>query len=241
MESVPLPRAKDGFATVIDLGCGEGALAKAITGAKPRPKIKVHSYDLHAPNELVTVADIANLPLRDGSVDVAIFCLALMGTNWLKMVEEAARVVKYGGEVWIAEIKSRFARTKTGQKEDGPSKEPKKGKGKKKEKNIKDDTNPADAFVEEQEGNVDQNRWAAGEQSFVEALARRGLRLKSRNGSNKMFVLLDFEKVGTRCSQGFQIPPKPDMHGRISKKFHTEDEQETDEKSILQPCLYKIR
>ncbi|KAK6529016.1 25S rRNA (adenine645-N1)-methyltransferase [Orbilia ellipsospora] len=242
MESVPLPRAKDGFTTVIDLGCGEAALAKAITSAKPRPKIKVNSYDLHAPNALITVADIANLPLRDGSVDVAIFCLALMGTNWLNMVEEAVRVVRYGGEVWIAEIKSRFARTKIGQQEEAINKEGKKGRGKKNvAKNPKDDTNPADAFVEEQDGNLDQNRWAAGEQSFIEALARRGLRLKNRNGSNKMFVLLDFEKVGTKGRQGFQIPPKPDIHGRISKKFHSNDEPEADEKSILQPCLYKTR
>src|SRR6202012_5598069 len=35
MESIPLPRAKDGFTTIIDLGCGEAALAKAITSAKP--------------------------------------------------------------------------------------------------------------------------------------------------------------------------------------------------------------
>ncbi|KAF3906464.1 hypothetical protein ABW20_dc0106121 [Dactylellina cionopaga] len=241
MESLPLPRAKDGYATVIDLGCGEAALAKAITSAKPRPKIKVQSYDLHAPNPLVTVADIANLPLRDGSVDVAIFCLALMGTNWITMVEEAVRVLRNGGELWIAEIKSRFARTKTGKKDDDSGKEGKKGKGKKNAgRPIKDDTNPADAFIEEQDESLDQNRWAAGEQNFIEALGKRGLRLKNRNGSNKMFVLLDFEKIG-KGGQYFQIPPKPDMHGRISKKFHTRDEPEVDEVSILQPCLYKIR
>ncbi|KAK6529664.1 25S rRNA (adenine645-N1)-methyltransferase [Arthrobotrys megalospora] len=239
-DSFPLPRAKDGYTTVIDLGCGEAALAKAITSAKPRPKIKVNSYDLHAPNPLVTVADIANLPLPDGSVDIAIFCLALMGTNWPKMIEEAVRVLRNGGEVWIAEIKSRFARTKVGQKED--PKEQKKGKGKKNTvKNAKDDTNPVEAFVEEQDGNQDQNRWAAGEQDFIDALARRGLRLKNRNGSNKMFVLLDFEKAGGRGGQMFQIPPKPDMHGRISKKFYTNGEPEVEEGSILQPCLYKIR
>ncbi|KAK6510794.1 25S rRNA (adenine645-N1)-methyltransferase [Arthrobotrys conoides] len=240
MDSYPLPRGKDGYSTVIDLGCGEAALAKAITGAKPRPKIKVNSYDLHAPNPLVTVADIANLPLPNGSVDVAIFCLALMGTNWPKMIEEAIRVLRNGGEVWIAEIKSRFARTKTGQKEE--PKEQKKGKGKKNAtKDLKDNTNPVEAFVEEQDDNQDQNRWAAGEQDFIDALARRGLRLKNRNGSNKMFVLLDFEKAGGKGGQMFQIPPKPDMHGRISKKFHTNDGPEVEEATILQPCFYKIR
>ncbi|KAJ6262424.1 hypothetical protein Dda_3232 [Drechslerella dactyloides] len=252
LESLPLPRARDGFTTVIDLGCGEAALAKAITSAKPRPKIKVHSYDLHAPNPLVTVADIAHLPLQGNSVDVAIFCLALMGTNWPVMIEEAVRVLRNGGEVWIAEIKSRFARSKVGQKDSGDSatagKEGnRRSKGKKKNSaskagQEKDDTNPADAFVEERDDNVDQNRWAAGEQSFIEALGRRGLRLKSRNGANKMFVLLDFEKVGGgKGGHAFQIPPKPDMHGRVSRKFHSDDELEVDESSILQPCLYKIR
>ncbi|KAF3942044.1 hypothetical protein ABW19_dt0201518 [Dactylella cylindrospora] len=242
MESTPLPRSRDGFTTVIDLGCGEAALAKAITSAKPRPKIKIHSYDLHSPNPLVTVADIANLPLEDNSVDVAVFCLALMGTNWPKMIEEAVRVLRFGGEVWIAEIKSRFARTKADRKEGDAGKVGKKGKGKKNSsRSIEDDSNPADAFVEERDDGADQNRWATGEQNFIEALGRRGLRLKNRNGSNKMFVLLDFEKVGRKAGSAFQIPPKPDMHGRISKKFHTEETAEVDEGTILQPCLYKIR
>ncbi|KAK6340750.1 25S rRNA (adenine645-N1)-methyltransferase [Orbilia brochopaga] len=252
--SLPLPRARDGFTTVIDLGCGEAALAKAITSAKPRPKIKVHSYDLHSPNPLVTVADIAHLPLPDNSVDVAIFCLALMGTNWPAMIEEAVRVLRNGGEVWIAEIKSRFARTKTGLKDGGDSttagkegsrrnssKGGRKSKGGKEKEKDRDDTDPADAFVEERDGSADQNRWAAGEQSFIEALGRRGLRLKNRNGSNKMFVSLDFEKVGAKDGHAFQIPPKPDMHGRVSRKFHSDDDVEVDESSILQPCLYKIR
>ncbi|KAF3919295.1 hypothetical protein ABW21_db0200312 [Orbilia brochopaga] len=250
LESIPLPRARDGFTTVIDLGCGEAALAKAITSAKPRPKIKVNSYDLHSPNPLVTVADIAHLPLPDNSVDVAIFCLALMGTNWPVMIEEAVRVLRNGGEVWIAEIKSRFARTKTGMKDGGDTTNAgkeghrrtkgKKAKNGSREKD-RDDIDPADAFVEERDGSADQNRWAAGEQSFIEALGRRGLRLKARNGANKMFVLLDFEKATGKGGHMFQIPPKPDMHGRVSKKFHSNDEEEIDESSILQPCLYKIR
>ncbi|KAK1826020.1 methyltransferase-domain-containing protein [Podospora conica] len=58
---------------------------------------------------LITRPDIANLPLADGSVGVAVFCLALVGTNWLCCIEEAYRVLRWKGELWIAEIKSRFA------------------------------------------------------------------------------------------------------------------------------------
>ena len=107
----PLPRT-NGICTIADLGCGDAKLARSIQALSPkdqkRLKVKVLSYDLHSPHSLVTVADIAHLPLPDGSVDLAIFCLALMGTNWIKFIEEAYRVLRWKGELWIAEIKSRF-------------------------------------------------------------------------------------------------------------------------------------
>ena len=54
------------------------------------------------------------MPLRDesygqrtadaGSVDVAVFCLALMGTDYPSFLLEAARVLKPHGIIWIAEV-----------------------------------------------------------------------------------------------------------------------------------------
>lgn len=38
------------------------------------------------------------------SVDVAVFCLALMGTDYPSFLEEAARVLKPHGIIWIAEV-----------------------------------------------------------------------------------------------------------------------------------------
>ena len=42
------------------------------------------------------------------SVDVAIFCLALMGLDYSSYLVEAMRVLKKGGRLWIAEVRSRF-------------------------------------------------------------------------------------------------------------------------------------
>ena len=37
----------------------------------------------------VTACNLAHVPLPNASLDVAVFCLALMGTDWIKFVEEA--------------------------------------------------------------------------------------------------------------------------------------------------------
>lgn len=47
-------------------------------------------------------------PLESSSVDVAVFCLSLMGTDYGSFLEEAHRVLSPGGSLLIAEVKSRF-------------------------------------------------------------------------------------------------------------------------------------
>ena len=42
-------------------------------------------------------------------MDVAVFCLALMGTDYPAFLEEARRVLKPSGTLWIAEVRSRFS------------------------------------------------------------------------------------------------------------------------------------
>ncbi|XP_076591444.1 uncharacterized protein rrp8 [Chaetodon auriga] len=86
---------------VADFGCGDCKIARSV-------KNKVHSFDLAAACELVTVCDMANVPLRDASVDIAVFCLSLMGTNLADFLTEANRVLKMGGVLKIAEVASRF-------------------------------------------------------------------------------------------------------------------------------------
>ncbi|XP_070685974.1 ribosomal RNA-processing protein 8 [Pempheris klunzingeri] len=86
---------------VADFGCGDCKIARSV-------KNKVHSFDLASTCDLVTVCDMANVPLRDDSVDIAVFCLSLMGTNLADFLAEANRVLKMRGVLKIAEVASRF-------------------------------------------------------------------------------------------------------------------------------------
>jgi len=89
-------------AVVADFGCGEARLAQSVHRAT------VHSFDLVAANDKVVACDMANVPLESCSVDVAVFCLALMGTNTRDFIFEASRVLRVGGTLKIAELESRF-------------------------------------------------------------------------------------------------------------------------------------
>lgn len=61
----------------------------------------------------MSLSPISKRSLADESVNVVVFCLALMGTNFLDFVKEAIRILKPNGEIWIAEIKSRFSENNT--------------------------------------------------------------------------------------------------------------------------------
>ena len=93
--------ANSAKATVVaDFGCGDAELAKRLLKATRRQGVvpfSVHSFDLIAKSDLVTACDMANVPLEDKTVDVAIFCLALMGTNVADFLVEAHRVLKDNG------------------------------------------------------------------------------------------------------------------------------------------------
>lgn len=56
----------------------------------------MHSFDFIAANDHVIACDMAHVPLKSGSVDVAVFCLSLMGTNLRDYFLEANRVLKVG-------------------------------------------------------------------------------------------------------------------------------------------------
>ncbi|KAL0030942.1 hypothetical protein WJX79_003108 [Trebouxia sp. C0005] len=81
-----------------DFGCGDAQLARSVPQT-------VHSFDLVATAPGVTACNMADTPLEDSSVDAAVFCLALMGTDYGSFLTEACRVLRMGGLLWIAELK----------------------------------------------------------------------------------------------------------------------------------------
>eukprot|EP00898_Chlorokybus_atmophyticus_P006790 jgi/Chlat1/7111/Chrsp57S06738 len=84
-----------------DFGCGEAKLAASAPN-------KVYSMDLVAYNPAVTACNIADTPLQPSAVDVAVFCLSLMGTDYGTFLQEAHRVLKPRGWLLVAEVRSRF-------------------------------------------------------------------------------------------------------------------------------------
>ncbi|RYP73714.1 hypothetical protein DL771_003427 [Monosporascus sp. 5C6A] len=226
----PLPRTGR-TCTIADLGCGDAKLAAALRPSRRQLRVEVLSYDLHGAAPHVTRADIANLPLADGAVDVAVFCLALMGTNWLDFIEEAYRVLRWRGELWVAEIKSRFSGTAAkknsgggggGGKKGGPvghsvgnrrkaaaAMTGKKG-GKGKSVNGGDDddgaNNEADLAVEVD--GAEDRRQETDVSGFVEALRRRGFVLQGEpDMRNRMFVKMRFAKAASATVGKCAVPP----------------------------------
>lgn len=95
-------RSKPNDWIVADLGCGDAELCRA----SPTKTVKNFDLSQNASNNVV-VCNIAHLPLEDFSVDACVFCLSLMGTDYGAFLSEAARVLRPGGCLWIAEVTSR--------------------------------------------------------------------------------------------------------------------------------------
>ncbi|TNY24823.1 ribosomal RNA-processing protein 8 [Rhodotorula diobovata] len=120
-------------ALIADFGCGDAALARTLCPSTspaaatlpPMPslkvpakvvaqkQLKVASFDLLSQSSFVVEAECSSVPLPGGTaggeiVDAVVCCLSLMGTDWIRMVREAKRVLKDGGVLKIAEVTSRF-------------------------------------------------------------------------------------------------------------------------------------
>lgn len=87
---------------IADLGCGEAFIAQKLKNRK------IYSFDLVKINEYITECDIKNVPLEKDSVDVGVFCLSLMGINFVEFIKEAKRIIKSNGLLYVAEILSRI-------------------------------------------------------------------------------------------------------------------------------------
>ncbi len=85
-----------------DFGCGERLLGKKLEGHHT-----VYSFDHVAIDNMVIACDMAHVPLPDGALDVAVFSLSLMGANSADYLREAHRCLEIGGQLLIAETRSR--------------------------------------------------------------------------------------------------------------------------------------
>ncbi|KAJ5192212.1 Methyltransferase-like protein [Penicillium cf. viridicatum] len=246
----PLPRRPTGVCTFADLGCGDAQLSRALTPSAKKLNIKLNSYDLAAPDPLITKADISNLPLEDGAADVAIFCLSLMGTNWVSFVEEAWRILRNDGkgECWVSEVKSRFGKVQRKKSQIGAQKPGSKADKKKPKKKGGDDSeDDADIFAEDvrPSDNTDETDISA----FVEVFQSRGfmLRRESVDKSNKMFVRMVFVKQGGAPTKGKHASalsaPAPGNKKRfVDRKPDSESGLSAEQEAkVLKPCVYKIR
>jgi hypothetical protein len=82
---------------IVDFGCGENLFKECI------PNNKVYSFDHVAIDDSVIACDMKNIGLDDESIDVAVFSLALWGTNSQDYIKEAYRALKRKGMIYIAE------------------------------------------------------------------------------------------------------------------------------------------
>ena len=255
-KSDPLPRSRNGVCTIVDLGCGDAILAGSLSPSAKSLSLKLLSFDLakgDTPNaHLITIADVSNLlaaGVKDGIVDIAICCLSLMGTNWVDVVSECARIVRGGGEVWVAEIKSRFVRPGVKEKKKAGG-----GIGRKKSTSMGKYTGEEGEEVvgleELENAKTKDGKDETDVSAFVEVFRKRGLILKGEpDMANKMFVRMRFVKsLGAGRVKGVDDRHAQERNGSMGKskiyaktRFVDDEAEEVDESSVLKPCVYKTR
>ncbi|KAL4870036.1 hypothetical protein BDV12DRAFT_69110 [Aspergillus spectabilis] len=245
-----LPRRPNGACTIVDLGCGDAQLHRALIPSTKKLNLKLHSFDLHAPKDSpITKADISNLPIEDGTVDIAIFCLSLMGTNWVSFVEEAWRVLRGDGkgECWVSEVKSRFGKVTRKKAQIGKKRELTKAEKKKLKKKRDDDpgsdVDDDDIFAEDARPAQDDETDIS---AFVDVFRSRGFVLKSEtvDKSNKMFVKMEFVKHGAPSKgkhASVAAAPAPGKKRFIERPAADNGMSAEEEAAVLKPCVYKIR
>ena len=90
--------------TIADLGCGMNKLKDLVKDYRAW-----YSFDHCAVDPSVVEADCSDLHeyLGDESIDSAVFCMSLWGTNYLDSIKEAHRYLKTGGTLYVVEPKDK--------------------------------------------------------------------------------------------------------------------------------------
>lgn len=212
---------------IADFGCGDAKLAEKLFTFQPKLNkgkkgqghldeddgnnssskcpFKVHSFDLVANgNKLITPCDMKCVPLKNGSVDVGLFVLALMGTNIADFIREAHRVLSPDGVLKIAEVRSRFESTAMGGEDGGEGSEGnKKDKGKTKKKKTKQNFGSSTKQLDDSILN-----------DFLDVMKQLGFKSVKMDRQNKMFIILEFEKTGASPCKKASFTAKPCIYKR---------------------------
>ncbi len=101
-----------------DFGCGRARLAELLN------ENKMYSFDHHKIlNDRIIPCDMKSVPLHNGQLDIAVFCLSLMEENWPDYIVEAKRCLTKNGRLFIAEttksLSGRLSRLRDMIKEQG--------------------------------------------------------------------------------------------------------------------------
>ena len=184
---IKLRRTFEKCVTVADFGCGDAKLAEQLQNENGR--FKIYSFDLVAPlnknHDLVTPCDMSNVPLANSTIDVAVFSLALMGTNIADFIREAHRVLRVDGIIKIAEVRSRFEGERM-------EKEQKKGRNKNYSKRL----SLLDEFLD----------------IMTKSLGFQLVNMD--NQSNKLFFLMEFKKLNVKPDPNVSFTAKACIYKR---------------------------
>ena len=233
-------RFRSAPATVADFGCGDARLAQTLcrapdgtvalapdgSGAASGGGFTVFSYDLHAPHDkpYVTVANSANVPLRSASVDAAVFCLSLMGTDYAACLAEAARVLRVGGALLVAEVRSRFDSAADGNGGDATRKRRRVDAAG--EQNGWADGSDDGSHGEDGESGPrgsSGNGGSSALESFVQLVEALGFSVEQRDERNTMFVLLYFKRTRAPAGRAPLVSARP-----VAGALHTSQRHDTD-------------
>lgn len=158
-----------------------------------------------------------------------------MNTNWVEGVDEVSRIVRTGGEVWVAEVRSRFARKS------------RKPRGGKRIGDVKDDEH--DDIISE-EDQVQNKNDDTDLDPFVAVWRKRGFVMQGPPDlGNRMFVRLKFVKTPERTAEAPSRDESKSLHrdyghghgGGILSSTEEKQKETEEEGKVLKPCVYKTR
>jgi ribosomal RNA-processing protein 8 len=187
----------------------------------------VHSFDLVANgNPLITACDMSKVPLPNQSVDLGVFCLALMGTNVADFIREAHRVLRPNGILKVAEVRSRFESSTTAVNGEKGSKKSGRLDGPELKGSIKFKAAKKEALDKiKKESKAGQNKGRQKMETkqmddsllteFLHVMKDLGFRSGKVDRSSPFFLLMEFKKVAnSNPSKSASFTPKPCLYKR---------------------------